>query len=78
MLGITKAGKLIEGTVFTGEELVAVILTKGDDKPETMEELTMNIFPRMTDAADDVLRFRGVDFQRTGQPLLTLENESPE
>ncbi len=47
MIGITRAGEIITGESFAGIELVAVILTKADDKPEVVDCLRMNVFPRL-------------------------------
>ena len=47
MIGITRSGEIIKSECFTGEELVAVILTKADDKPELVSILQTDVFPRM-------------------------------
>lgn len=61
MYGITATGRILQGECFTGEELVAVILTKGDDKLDLAEILKFSVFSRMTDAAGGALHFEKKD-----------------
>lgn len=56
MLCIKKTGEIINEESFTGEALVAVILTKDDDNPISIKMLKDNIFPRLIGTSEEALQ----------------------
>jgi hypothetical protein len=68
LYGVTKEGERIEGPCFTGIELVAVALTRDDDKPGLEDILTADVFPRMSGANPRELLSLVEDWRRKGLP----------